>query len=113
MLVKCLELRDRSTFIPVICLRPAPDNKEQKYLLRRDGYSGESDEPCVIMIDAQCRGCNYDPYYWPPKSRTKTVAHEYIARHWHELSDGDVIDVQFILGETANPAVTERLTTAA
>jgi hypothetical protein len=38
MKVKCLELRDRMTFIPVICLRPVPTNEAQRYLLQRDGY---------------------------------------------------------------------------
>ena len=36
------------------------------------------------------------------------VAHNYIIEHWHELKDGDVVDVQFILGETKAPKVSER-----
>ena len=35
MEVKCLEIRDDGTFIPVICVRPVPDNEAQRYLLRR------------------------------------------------------------------------------
>src|SRR5262249_38427507 len=62
MEIKCLELRDSMTFIPVICIRPVPENDAQRYLLRRDGYRGDSSEPCIIMIDAQCRGVAYDPY---------------------------------------------------
>jgi hypothetical protein len=108
MLVKCLEIRDKNTFIPVICLHPTPDNDAQRYLLRRDGYSGQADERCIIMIDAQCRGVSYDPYNWSKGWRTHTVAHNYIREHWAELSDGDVIDVEFILGETKRPKVSER-----
>jgi hypothetical protein len=109
MEVKCLEIRDSNTFVPVICIRPVPDNEAQRYSLRRDGYRGNEEEHCIIMIDAQCRGCSYDPYNWPRDPRTKPHAHAYIEQHWHELKDGDVIDVEFILGETASPKVSERV----
>jgi hypothetical protein len=92
----------------VICIRPVPTNEAQRYLLRRDGYSGTVDEHCIIMIDAQCRGVAYDCYDWPGGSRTKQVAHNYITEHWHELADGDVVDVEFILGESGKPKISER-----
>ncbi len=108
MEVKVLEIRDTGTFIPVICLRPVPDSKEQEYLLRRDGYSGRADERCVIMIDAQCRGASYDPYDWG--DRTKKTAHQFVQDNWNLLRDGDVIDVEFILGESKEPKISERFT---
>lgn len=113
MEVKCLEVRDANTFIPVICLRPVPVNEAQRYLLRRDGYQGNAQEHCVIMIDAQCRGVAYDPYDWVDKKRNRThkVAHWHIQEHWGELRDGDVVDVEFILGERAEPKVSERVST--
>jgi hypothetical protein len=107
MEVKCLEIRDAMTFIPVICIRPIPENDNQRYLLRRDGYSGKEDEQCIIYIDAQCRNCAYDPYDWPANPRTHRVAHDYIRKHWAELHDGSVIDVEFILGETTAPKLSE------
>lgn len=106
MEVKCLELRDAATFIPVICIRPVPDNEAQRYLLCRDGYTGGASESCIIMIDAQCRGASHDPYSW--WGRTKRIAHLFIARHWHELLDGDVIDIEFILGYSQTKKVSER-----
>src|SRR5262245_1269650 len=108
MEVKCLELRDEGTFIPVLCIRPVPENEEQRYLLRRDGYRGDQTETCIIMIDAQCRGVAYDPYDWVKDRRTKGHAHIHIQQHWSELKDGDVVDVQFILGETTEPKKSER-----
>lgn len=107
MEVKCLEIRDEGTFIPVICIRPVPENGWQRWLLRRDGYSGNSDERCIIMIDAQCNGVAYDPYEWKDR-RSKGYAHNYITENWHTLHDGDVIDVQFILGETKTKKISER-----
>jgi hypothetical protein len=113
MQVKCLEIRDDGTFIPVICIWPVPENDAQRYLLRRDGYRGDDSEGCIIMIDAQCRGAAYDCYDWPRDTRTKPVAHDYIARHWHELHDGDVIDVEFIRGEKPTKKVSECYTVPA
>lgn len=111
MEVKCLEVRDAATFLPVICVRPVPENEGQRYLLRRDGYRGDETERCVILIDAQCRrGAQYDPYNWPGPVSTHQVAHAYIEAHWAELSDGDVVDVEFILGRTQAPKRSERET---
>jgi hypothetical protein len=110
MEVKCLEIRDSMTFIPVICIRPVPNNESQRFLLRRDGYTGDGFERCIIMIDAQCRGVAYDCYDWVGKkgSRTHKVAHNYIAEHWPDLADGDVIDVEFILGERPTKKISEQ-----
>lgn len=112
MEVKCLEVRDAGTFIPVICIRPVPTNEGQRYLLRRDGYKGHITERCIIYINAQCRGVSYDPYNWPGIPRTHRTAHDYIEKNWHILKDGDVIDVQFILGETGEAKISERETVA-
>jgi hypothetical protein len=106
METKCLEVRDRSTFIPVICIRPVPTNEAQRYLLRRDGYRGDDSEHCVIYIAAQCRGVAYDPYDWP--ERTHRVAHDHITNNWAAITDGDVIDVEYILGETKTCKTSER-----
>jgi hypothetical protein len=35
-------------------------------------------------------------------------AHKYIAKNWGSLNNGDVIDIEYILGETTSPKVTER-----
>lgn len=104
MMPKCLEVRDRMTFIPVVCIGTVADNEGQRYLLRRSGYTlGET----VILVNLNdCRAAN-DPYEWG-NSRTMSVAHNYIQEHWAELNDGDVVDVEFILGETTERKKSER-----
>lgn len=37
------------------------------------------------------------------------VAHQFIEDHFDELNDGEVVDVQFILGETKVPKVSESI----
>lgn len=108
MEVKVLEIRDAGTFMPVICMRPVAQNESQRYLLRRDGYRADASETCIIVIKPQCRGVSYDPYNWD--SGTVIDAHNYIEKHWQELVDGDVIDVQFIRGETTTKKLSERVT---
>lgn len=108
MEVKCLEVRDKATFMPVICIRPVPENEGQRYLLRRDGYRGNETETCIILIKPQCRGVAYDPYDWNEGARTIPVAHRYIQENWDALADGAVIDVEFILDETPTQKKSER-----
>jgi hypothetical protein len=110
MEIKCLEVRDDGTFMPMIFVRPVPTNEAQRYLLRRDGYRGEMSEPCVIAIKPQCQGVSYDPYDWHDQARTVKVAHDYVAKNWATLRDGDVVDVEFILGESPAPKLSERET---
>jgi hypothetical protein len=52
----------------------------------------------------------YDPYDWVNDPRTKKTAHWYIEQHWAELKDGDVVDVEFIQGETETAKLSESLT---
>ena len=127
MKIKALEVRDSMTFIPVlaILMHPDPVNHEaERYLLRRAGYSvfpgPEPAEPhkfgeSVVLVRMECSGTSnnatYDPYSWGMNlSRTMTVAHSYIWEHWSELKPGDVVDVEFILGETKQPKRSERET---
>lgn len=107
MEVKLLEIRDRATFIPAFAARPLPENPEQRYLLRRAGYSCDPEEPIVIFGYLRSGACRYSPYDWNIGSRTMQEAHNYIEKHFDELNDGDVIDVEFILGETKQSKISE------
>jgi hypothetical protein len=108
MEVKILEIRDEATFFPMLCINLAKaDNENQRYLMRRVGYPLDG-EPNVAVCHLRC---GYDPITNDPYQqigRTYTVAHNYIIEHWDELKDGDVIDVEFILGETNVKKTPER-----
>jgi hypothetical protein len=100
MKIKCLEIRDRNTMIAVMAFKPIPENEAQRYLMRRDGWSCTADEHCVMVIRTHSHSAMHDPYDYGRETRTMPEAHKYIEKHWDELVDGDVIDVEFILGET-------------
>lgn len=119
MKAKALEVRDRGTFIPVLCVDMNPEADDprtidgvqlfeaQRYLLRRCGYPCDG-EPTIIMcrLDGKGNGAHCDPYDW--RDRTMAVAHSWIISGWDALNDGDVVDVEFILGETTAPKRSER-----
>lgn len=117
---KLFELRDRATFIPIIASlmreqEAIPENPEpeitdaEAFLLRRAGYSPTDHPPLVLLARLDGGECHYDVYGWR-NPRTWGRAHEFIIDHWTELQSGDVIDVEFILGETLTKKVSERLT---
>ena len=94
-----VEIRDRATCIPAVALRlnasvPGPVGA----LLRRSGY--DRSIPYTVLMPCSGRiDTAYDnPHAWG--GRTLPVAHAYIHEHFQTLKDGDVIDVEFILGES-------------
>ena len=93
--------RDAGTFIPALAILIS---REDGYLAGRAGFG----DPCVELIHVEGQKCAYDPFDWT--NRTMKTAHQYIEANWAKLKDGDVVDVQFILGETAAPKVSERET---
>ena len=118
MKAKALEVRDRATFIPVLCVDMNPTFRSSvnedatphlglDYLLRRCGYPCDG-EPTILMcrLDGKGKGAHCDPYDWA--DRTMSVAHNWIVSSWAELKDGDVVDVEFILGETTTQKRSER-----
>lgn len=109
MEVKCLEVRDEGTFIAVVAINMNPTNEEQRYLLRRCGYPCDGRPNIAISeLGASGRPMWNDPHAWG--GRTYPVAHDWIIKAWDTLKDGDVIDVQFIIGETTKRKVSERVT---
>ena len=112
MKAKALEIRDVATFIAVLAVDMNPhvdgsaNHDAQFYLLRRCGYACDSSPNILITrLDGDGLASN-DPYSW--SGRTWPVSHKYIIEHWDELNDGDVIDVEYILGEKSTKKVSER-----
>lgn len=107
LLTKAFEIRDRGTFIPVIATQLLSVRREEAYLLERARYFSVEDSRSVIVTRLTRPDANSDPAAWG--NRTMVTAHTYIEQHFEELRTGAVIDVEYILGETAEPKVSERL----
>jgi hypothetical protein len=128
MICKVLEIRDEGTFIAALAVdmnpgKPYPENcsmTEDQFkasldalyartrLLRRCGFPCDG-RPNILLTHLSADGTPAwnDPYAWG--GRTWPVAHHYIINHWHELKDGDVVDVEFILKERPEPKKSERM----
>jgi hypothetical protein len=105
MEVKLFEVRDSATFIPVIAVNMKAANAAEKFLLGRVGFI----DPEVLtarITEVTIRPLNTATMYG---NRTMATAHSYIEEHFDELTSGEVIDVQFILGERSTKKVSERL----
>jgi hypothetical protein len=111
---KTFEIRDKGTFIPVMAtaMRPLSElnvdyNNQDAYLLRRAGYGMES--LLVMLCKLDGNEITYTPESWRQKCwRTMVEAHKYIVMNWDKLTSGQVIDVEFILGETDTEKDSER-----
>lgn len=98
---KLFEIRDTGTFIPVLVTRiTAYDG----YLVRRAGFMGEH----YLVTKLNTLETGYDIFtHWDDAARTMPVAHRHIENNWDNLKSGDVIDVEFLLGEASEPKVSE------
>jgi len=113
MKTKLLEIRDSGTCILALAIQMMslrPDGVTHWFLHYRSGYP--ADGSSIMLMRLSDGKATNDPHSWPSLGmgrRTMGNAHNWIINHWAELSDGDVVDVQVILGETTTPKVSERL----
>ena len=111
MITKLFEIRDIATFIPVLATRIEHENEAQSYLLLRAEFRNPL-KPlarCILLCRINSHGgeCQILPHNW--RGRTMVTAHDHIIKNWNQLEDGDVIDVEFILGETRVRKISERV----
>ena len=100
MTTKVFELRDRMTFIPVIAIHLKPEDGRELYLLSQVGF-GTTPERCaehILFGRLEGGPLRYDEFEWG--DRTFATAHSYIKANWDAMKNGEVIDVEFLLGET-------------
>jgi hypothetical protein len=95
------------TMLAVVVIRLGCRNEAERYLLSRCGYGKELEDQQDFFLYAALEDfqMQYDPYN--QSNRTRHESHKYIRAHWDELKSGDVIDVEFILGESTEKKVSE------
>lgn len=114
MQTKLFEIRDTGTFIPVMVTRfestGISDWDSERWLLSRAGYGNAESQKNYYFLQRINSGSGHgsSDSFDHGGARTLEVAHDYIKKHWDDLSSGAVIDVEFILGETEKPKISER-----
>jgi len=113
METKLFEVRDRMTFIPVIAIKLSSSSEAERYLLAMAGYGLQSieQEKHILVGKAQTGELHYAYQHHPgyPGVRTMGIAHQHILKHYEEMNSGDVLDVEFILGEVEQPKISQRI----
>lgn len=115
---KVFEVRDRCTLIPILATRLFSEdrsNKAERKLVEREGFfevdlPGKNRLPIIIVTKLRTLDTYFSVHDCTNKEvgRTLPVAMKYIqAGRWATLRSGDVIDVEFILKETAQPKESE------
>lgn len=106
---KVFEVRDRATMILVLAVavgakEPSLTPWEAK-AVRRSGY-GDSRLILLTKLDNGDKRIEYDAFAWD-RGRTMRDAHRFIEENWLKLESGEVIDVEFIVGETTTKKESE------
>ena len=103
---KKLEIRDRGTTIPVMAIRVIGDNPYDMSFMIHSGFSTDYPDVFLMRYDEVCE-CNYDPFKWQSGARTLKEAHFWIRENYDLIKDYDVVDVEYILGESTKPKISE------
>lgn len=110
--VKLFEVRDEGTFIPVIAVRPSYDaSAAEQYLWARSGYGARLDDQhtYVLLAPVMSNRGALTSDVMAHGSRTLQVAHQHIKDRWDDLRSGDVVDVEYIVGQRPAPRLSERI----
>lgn len=94
--IKLFEVRDIATTMSCMAIKPANLSDKERFIFGRIGYKPAENYVFMGIIGEELIT---DPYAHDD-TRTLREAHKYIKKNWEELESGEVIDVEFILGET-------------
>lgn len=114
MICKTIEIRDKGTFVPALAVKLTPSNEQDRYLLARCGFGLKPEEQSsfVLLMGLQSHPerVTYNPYDWG-NNRSRFCAHKWLIEHFDEIESGAVVDVEYILGESSVPKVSEAVET--
>lgn len=111
---KLFEVRDSATLIPVMAIHldgSYEGREDYRFLMERAGY-GNSEYLILMELSPSGKGLRteYSSFNWLMNwnSSTLSTAHSYISEHFDELVDGQVVDVEYILGIRDEPKKSDR-----
>ena len=108
MTAKTFEVRDKGTFIAVLAVQLESGNERDRFLLNRSGFGKTSagQKRYVLLYKLYSDGfATYDAFRW--EDSTTQQAHLYINEYFDGLISGQVIDCEFLRGESRLPKVSE------
>jgi hypothetical protein len=109
MVMKFFEVRDRGTLIPWVAFRFKGRSARERALLRRAGFA----DPEAYVVQGPISGGDYFDLHYNPShfetrnGRTALHAARYVQANFDLLASGEVVDVEYILGERSAPKEAE------
>ena len=108
---KLIEVRDVGTTLSILFIRLSAGSVSESFLLSRVGY-GRRPQEYIVAIDLihplRIWLNPFETRMATQGARTLYSAHEEMTRNWEKYNSGDVLDVQYVLGETRHPKTSER-----
>lgn len=109
MICKVFEVRSPATMIAILAIKLSAHNDQERRLLCHSGFgiNGYSFSRYFIVfpIDGGTGHASTDPY--DHKSHELRVAHIYIQKHFDDMENGEVIDIDYIEGNTLAPKTSD------
>lgn len=90
------------TFIPFLAIKLDVANREESYLARSSGW-------ITNFLFTRLSANELEVANRWHGERTLGTSCQYIMENWDELKNGQVIDVEYVLGEVSKPKISQRL----
>lgn len=103
---KMLAVMDRGTHIPLIAFKVSPNTMKECVMLERHDF-GVNPHEHTFFYDISSGTCSHNPYKMEG-SYTLTPACKHIRDNWGSINSGDLVDAEYIRGETSEPRIWER-----
>jgi hypothetical protein len=100
-----IEIRDRMTTIAALAIKPEigfASPAMERAFWGREGFGPGT----IVLMKIGDQEAHSDAYGWAG-GRTMGEAHKYIEANFDDLKDGAVVDVEYVLGESAQAKLPE------
>lgn len=109
--VKLFEVRDSGTCMIVMAIQLSSRSEVERWMLAKSGFGPTNRDHQTYIMVAPINGGSgklTSDAHDHGMARTVNVAHQYIEKNWETLKSGDLVCVEFILGERTAPKESER-----
>jgi len=107
--VKFLEVRADGYFLSMLAVGAYPTidklNDREIWILNRAGRSAKHTQ--ILLMDLVSGASSWEPGNWT--DRETTITHVHLLSNWKSIKSGDVIDIQYILGERKTIRLSEQV----
>lgn len=103
LIIKLFELRDEGTQIHAMAIKVVAQEHltSEDFILRYAGWGFS--QVGIYLTTLHEPKTQYNSSKWNDGGRTMRATHDYIKKNWGRLKSGDVVDVEYISGDSREP----------